>query len=74
MITDGVWVWASSMSPLSYFNWGPKEPNGQTNEDCISVMHDSGTWYDLSCRAPLYYVCERKTQPKICTEGSTVIG
>ncbi|OWF43738.1 low affinity immunoglobulin epsilon Fc receptor-like isoform X2 [Mizuhopecten yessoensis] len=72
MITDGVWVWTSSLSPLSYFNWGPNEPNGLTNEDCISVTHDSGTWNDFSCRAPLYYVCELKQ--KTCGVGSTVIG
>ncbi|XP_060085860.1 C-type lectin domain family 4 member M-like [Ylistrum balloti] len=73
MISDGVWVWASSLTPLTYFNWGKNEPNGDINEDCISV--DSGMWNDLRCDDRRYFVCEKKTLPISCpSEGSSIIG
>ncbi|XP_069107953.1 perlucin-like protein isoform X1 [Argopecten irradians] len=75
MILEGVWEWAQSLEALTYFNWGPNEPNGQLNEDCIVVRDDNGEWNDISCTDRRYFICEKKNVPSSCvSDADQVIG
>ncbi|XP_019519670.1 PREDICTED: C-type lectin domain family 17, member A isoform X3 [Hipposideros armiger] len=55
---EGDWKWLDG-SPLTVSFWDPKEPNNLFDEDCAS-MNKGGTWNDLSCNTPTYWICERK--------------
>ncbi|XP_069107954.1 asialoglycoprotein receptor 2-like isoform X2 [Argopecten irradians] len=72
MVMENVWQWASTLEPISYFNWAPNESNGLVNEDCISIAQDTGGWIDLSCNDRKMFVCEIKSTPTSCS--TEVIG
>ena len=44
---------------VTYFNWGPIEPNGGTGENCIQMW--PGQWVDITCTWVGAYVCEIRT-------------
>ncbi|KAI4896350.1 hypothetical protein NFI96_021815 [Prochilodus magdalenae] len=61
--STGKWLWSlangSSYSELaSYRNWRSGEPNnlGQ-NEYCVGMFIKDGTWFDVSCFYPYWFVC-----------------
>ena len=61
--STGKWLWSlangSSYSELaSYRNWRSGEPNnlGQ-NEFCVGMFIKDGTWFDVSCFYPYWFVC-----------------
>lgn len=49
--TDGAFV--------SYTNWGPNEPNHETNVSCIIIDRNS-QWYDVSCMENQNLLCQIK--------------
>ncbi|KAJ8313299.1 hypothetical protein KUTeg_009085 [Tegillarca granosa] len=61
-IIEGSWRWLKTGFGLTYFNWGPNEPddiNGSQN--CLKVLafNDTIAWGDASCRDRQYYICEQ---------------
>ena len=45
------------MSP-GYTNWGPNQPSGGTNEDCVHYGAFDFAWDDAVCESPYGGVCE----------------
>ena len=42
-------------------NWYGPEPNGARHENCLGIIINPGSrkgWYDVTCGAPNYFVCE----------------
>ncbi|KAJ8313325.1 hypothetical protein KUTeg_009111 [Tegillarca granosa] len=61
-IIEGSWRWLKTGFGLTYFNWGPNEPddiNGSQN--CLKVLafNETIAWGDASCRDRHYYICEQ---------------
>uniref|UniRef100_A0AC35U6N9 C-type lectin domain-containing protein n=1 Tax=Rhabditophanes sp. KR3021 TaxID=114890 RepID=A0AC35U6N9_9BILA len=59
----GFYEW-SDLTPTSYMNWGPTQPN-EPNVNCAIMSYtieDSGKWHDYSCdtKMPQYFVCKTK--------------
>ncbi len=68
---EDTWRWAipgagSDGATLSYTNWDPNEPNGQTScglfctrddEDC-GELKANGTWNDAKCGNAMTFLCE----------------
>jgi len=62
---DGTWKWVAGKAngntfwqdgtSLSYSNWRPGEPNNANDEDCATMVRESG-WNDVSCDTPSYSV------------------
>ncbi|KAI4895819.1 hypothetical protein NFI96_029652, partial [Prochilodus magdalenae] len=61
--STGKWLWSlangSSYSELaSYRNWRSGEPNNlEQNEYCVGMFIKDGTWFDVSCFYPYWFVC-----------------
>ncbi|XP_053307779.1 C-type lectin domain family 11 member A [Spea bombifrons] len=47
---------------VSFFNWYKDhlvtQPNGGTQENCVSITSHDGKWWDNDCSRRMYYVCE----------------
>lgn len=46
-----------------YFSyWGPNEPNGNGNEDCVEIKYYDleNSWNDEECKASHFWICEKK--------------
>jgi hypothetical protein len=57
---EGAWNWADG-SKLNYRFFEAGEPNNYANrEDCAAIAYDQ-RWNDMVCKAPLRYVCEKRT-------------
>jgi len=70
----GVWIGATRTSPtefkweddtkMVYSNWGKDSPSNITGRDCVAMQskfskfETEGTWKDVSCSSPNYFVCE----------------
>ncbi|KAH8245185.1 hypothetical protein KR032_005992 [Drosophila birchii] len=59
-IKSGAWISLANSKILSYFKWGPSEPNDSGNENCLGLKVTSGNWFmhDLSCYTEFSYLCE----------------
>ncbi len=56
---QGAWKWSDGTA-LDYTHWGPNEPDGNTNNDCMD-MSESQTWSDYDCGPTNYpkpYICK----------------
>ena len=43
------WKWLDG-SPFEFENWGPGEPSGGSNENCLELgLYQNGTWNDVPC-------------------------
>ncbi|XP_071142757.1 perlucin-like protein [Mytilus edulis] len=59
--TDGIWTWSSSDRVFTYTAWGPGEPNGHANENCLDMYYGhQWKWNDDVCTSLRPYVCEKK--------------
>jgi hypothetical protein len=60
-ITEGTFVWAGTLSPLTFTRWRAGEPNNVGDEDCAVMESDTltYTWDDRQCTAVQPYICER---------------
>ncbi|XP_078331088.1 low affinity immunoglobulin epsilon Fc receptor-like [Crassostrea virginica] len=59
IIEEDRWVYSSSQEVVSHTDFGPREPNGHTGENCIALAQSfHGQWIDLSCAAKEFFVCE----------------
>ena len=58
---EGLFVYDSNNSPLSYENWGVGSPNDANGEDCVEIgyYNDNYKWNDLDCGSELTFVCEK---------------
>ena len=46
---------------LTYSDWGSKEPNSGTRENCLSLWHGHNfRWNDAPCSWADNYICEMK--------------
>ncbi|XP_016963381.1 C-type lectin 37Db [Drosophila biarmipes] len=64
-IKSGAWISIANSRILSYFKWGPSEPNDYaSSENCLGLKVNSGNWsmYDLSCFKENAYLCENVSQ------------
>ena len=59
MLTEGHWIWASTIEPWEFTNWHPGEPNGGTGNNCLEFgSHWNFTWNDEVCSHQKHFVCE----------------
>ncbi|XP_048579859.1 uncharacterized protein LOC5521691 isoform X2 [Nematostella vectensis] len=57
--TEGVNTWSDG-SPMSYINWGNKEPNNWNGmEDCGEMSRFDGRWNDQNCNLKRTFVCRK---------------
>ena len=57
--SEGVWIWNSSGSALTYTNWSLGEPqNLGGNENCLHMWLYLGEWNDNTCDNTLATLCE----------------
>lgn len=54
---EGKYKWGTSGRDIVYTNWVSPEPNGGTNENCITVDY-RGDWATVRCGRYFLYVCE----------------
>ena len=43
-----------------YTNWGPAEPNGGIMEQCLEMVHNTGTWNDLNSNILRFSMCKMR--------------
>uniref|UniRef100_A0A673L5J8 C-type lectin domain-containing protein n=1 Tax=Sinocyclocheilus rhinocerous TaxID=307959 RepID=A0A673L5J8_9TELE len=55
-ITEGGWMWTDG-SPFRYINWASGNPDDYYNEDCLSILINSGAWNDDNCENKRGYIC-----------------
>lgn len=58
---EGKYFWMSNGAPLTYTKWFVGEPNGGTNENCLSVNTRGGqgyAWNDAPCTEEHHFICE----------------
>lgn len=56
-------------TPVTFFNWGPGEPQGGASENCMHLL-DDGLFYDVDCAITLSFICELEAQPEAqCGDG-----
>uniref|UniRef100_A0A8C1F6R6 Uncharacterized protein n=1 Tax=Cyprinus carpio TaxID=7962 RepID=A0A8C1F6R6_CYPCA len=58
-ITEGGWTWMDG-SPFRYINWASGNPDDYYNEDCLSILINSGAWNDDDCDNKRGYICKRR--------------
>ncbi|XP_062617489.1 CD209 antigen-like protein D [Saccostrea cucullata] len=56
--SEGTFYWEHSSKTMTYTNWYSNQPNGDANENCVSMEGD-GSWHDYSCNHTFYYICEK---------------
>uniref|UniRef100_A0A3Q1H684 C-type lectin domain-containing protein n=1 Tax=Anabas testudineus TaxID=64144 RepID=A0A3Q1H684_ANATE len=66
---EETWKWVDG-TPLTVTNWAETQPdNGDGyikvgEEDCVQLLDGhSSEWNDVSCAAPLPWICEKPAQP-----------
>ncbi|KAL3861561.1 hypothetical protein ACJMK2_007589 [Sinanodonta woodiana] len=58
VLVEGEYIWMTSMTNVSYANWGPGQPdNSGTNENCVEIW-TSKEWNDGPCSNTVRYICE----------------
>ena len=60
LATDGTWVWVDEEEWGQYTNWGPAEPNGSIMEQCLEMVHNTGTWNDLDSNILRFSMCKMR--------------
>ena len=60
LATDGTWVWVDGEEWRQYTNWDPDEPNGDIKEQCLEMLHNTGTWNDLDSNILKFSMCEMR--------------
>ena len=62
-ITEGEWRWEegdAASSSETWTNWGPGQPDQNTNYNCAYMSEANGRWYNYRCSYNLsYYVCSK---------------
>ncbi|VDI77328.1 Hypothetical predicted protein [Mytilus galloprovincialis] len=60
-VVEGSWTWAGTDAPIDYNDWGPGEPGGARNENCLAIYHPINYhWVDADCKYPSFrYICEK---------------
>jgi len=78
---EGTWTWVTGENVgntfwrdgtiLSYCHWKDGEPNNANDEDCASLVTDSG-WNDVNCDSPSYSVVVKysPSEPKAQVDKS----
>lgn len=56
---EGTFVWNSSNKPINYTKWQLGEPNGGTNENCLSFWFGGPYWNDHICDFQAKTLCEQ---------------
>lgn len=54
---DGTFLWNYDGSTVDMNDFCNNEPNGNTNENCLSAK--SWCYNDISCTSPLGYFCQK---------------
>ena len=61
--SEGIWIWNSSGSALTYTNWSLGDPDNQGgNENCLHMWHNLGEWNNGNCEyslADMGTLCEQ---------------
>ncbi|KAJ7986772.1 hypothetical protein DPEC_G00331850 [Dallia pectoralis] len=84
-VTEGGWEWTDG-SPFRFINWNAGNPDDYANEDCLSMLINSGLWNDDNCDYNRGYICKRRGKTPvpppphdgfetayICEESSAVL-
>ncbi|VDI41797.1 Hypothetical predicted protein [Mytilus galloprovincialis] len=59
-VKEGIWIWSTTDMAFNYTSWGPGEPNGNTNANCLCLYHNlKYKWDDNVCTASFSFVCEK---------------
>lgn len=61
-ITEGLWVWASTMETIRYTNWEQGEPNNYIGiaENCLELYLSNFKWNDIRCTHANHFICEKE--------------
>merc|ERR1719277_245194 len=46
LVTEGVWTWAFSGSPMTFTSWGPGEPNDRGDQNCLVLRDEDWSFND----------------------------
>merc|ERR1711963_43955 len=59
LVTEGVWTWAFSGSPVTFAPWGPGQPNDHGDENCMVLHDEDWTLNDGHCNSHTHFVCQK---------------
>lgn len=60
LATDDTWVWIDGEEWGQYTNWGLDEPNDGIMEQCLEMLHTTGTWDDLDSNILQSSMCKTR--------------
>ncbi|XP_035680160.1 lactose-binding lectin l-2-like [Branchiostoma floridae] len=62
--TEGQFLWedGTSLASTGFTDWGRREPNGGTGENCVQYWGQY-SWNDRGCNEPLGFTCEVQACP-----------
>ncbi|XP_078607411.1 polycystin-1-like protein 2 isoform X2 [Branchiostoma floridae x Branchiostoma japonicum] len=62
--TEGQFLWedGTSLASTGFTDWGGREPNGGTGENCVQYWGQN-SWNDRGCNEPLGFTCEVQACP-----------
>ncbi|KAM5158316.1 macrophage mannose receptor 1-like [Mantella aurantiaca] len=60
---EGKWLWIDN-TPMDYVNWGDGEPEERSNNDCVMIRSETGTWRIGRCYYDLSYICKTPKIPE----------
>ncbi|CAG0898078.1 unnamed protein product [Cyprideis torosa] len=56
---DNAWMWIETRVAIDFFLWGPGQPNGVGDTECLALLCTEGfQWADIPCRNANGYICE----------------
>lgn len=60
--TEGQFVWGHSITPFTFTNWEPENPDDKNYQikirDCVDIFYD-GQWNDRPCDFLANFICEK---------------
>ncbi|XP_068091671.1 macrophage mannose receptor 1-like isoform X2 [Hyperolius riggenbachi] len=65
----GRWLWFDG-TPMDYVNWNAGEPSDNSEEECVEMYANKGTWNNVYCSSYKGYICKRPKIP-VPTEKPT---
>jgi hypothetical protein len=70
---EKTWLWTAGPEAgmPAQMLWAPKEPNGDTGENCGEMIRSSNKFHDLSCAKKLLFVIEYECDLSVSIDGCT---
>ena len=67
--SPGLWTWNHSNKTVTWFDWGPEQPNNLNGQNCLAMLEYHNPlipvwrdyfWNDVDCASSAHYMCEHK--------------